>query len=290
MTEIYNNLLELKQISLDIAIADFKKLKTLDTNTTVNSRVGTKFIDYFTFKQRLHTRGVKNMNYLEFVSNNEYLNRPYIKNLIEYQLNKGVNPDVMLWEIFKFHCGCISSIKPITIKRILQIYKPVSVLDPFMGWGSSLVSCCSVDVPHFTGIEINTDLVTPYNEMTKKLTEIGTVTDIHLKFMNSCDVDFSKLEYDFVFTSPPYYNKEQYWNGSEFIKLTKEEWNKLYTDVFSAVYLNLKRGGYMCINCPSDIYLLLLGIFGNELTKHSLNQCKRFNNQYQEYIYIWKRF
>ena len=46
MTEIYNNLLELKQISLDIAIADYKKLQTLDTNTTVNSRVGTKFIDY----------------------------------------------------------------------------------------------------------------------------------------------------------------------------------------------------------------------------------------------------
>ena len=38
MTEIYNNLLELKQISLDIAIADYKKLQVLDTNTTVNSR------------------------------------------------------------------------------------------------------------------------------------------------------------------------------------------------------------------------------------------------------------
>lgn len=85
MTEIYNNLLEHKQISLDLAIKDYRKLQNLNTDTSINSRVGCKFIDFFTFKSRLHTRGVKNMNYLEFVSNDEYLSRPYIKNLIEYQ-------------------------------------------------------------------------------------------------------------------------------------------------------------------------------------------------------------
>ena len=181
MTEIYNKLLEHKQINFDLAIKDYEKLKVLNTNTSVNSRVGTKFIDYYTFKQRLHTRGIKNMNYLEFVSNDEYLSRPYIKNLIEYQKNKGVNPNVMLWEIFKFHCGCISSIKPISIKRILQIYTPKSVLDPFMGWGSSLVTCCAMDIPKFTGIEINQDLQEPYNKMATQLTKLGTLTDIHFR-------------------------------------------------------------------------------------------------------------
>jgi len=254
--EIYNNLLDYKKISLDIAIRDYHKLTLLDTNTFVNSRVGTMFINYFTFKERLDTRGIKGMNYLEFLSNEDYLNRTYIKNLIEYQKNKKVKPEVMMYEIYKFHCGSVGMIKPITIKRILQIYKPISVLDPFMGWGSSLVSCCAMNIPHFYGIEINTNLVTPYNEMTKLLTKIGTITDIHLKFMNSVDVDFSKINYDFVFTSPPYYNKEQYWNGSEFIKLTKEQWNELYIKIFTNVYLNTKRGGYLAINCPTDIYLL----------------------------------
>jgi 16S rRNA G966 N2-methylase RsmD len=288
--EIYNNLLDYKKITLDIAIRDYHKLTLLDTNTFVSSRVGTLFIDHFTFKERLNTRGIKGMNYLEFLSNEDYLNRTYIKNLIEYQKNKNVKPEVMMYEIYKFHCGSVGMIKPITIKRILQIYKPVSVLDPFMGWGSSLVSCCAMNIPHFTGIEINTNLVTPYNEMTKQLTKIGTITDIHLKFMNSVDVDFSKLNYDFVFTSPPYYNKEQYWNGSEFIKLTKEKWNELYIKIFTNVYLNTKRGGYLAINCPTDIYFLLLTIMGNELTKFPLNQKSRYNNTYQEYIYIWKRF
>jgi len=223
--EIYNNLLDYKKISLDIAIRDYHKLTLLDTNTFVNSRVGTMFINYFTFKERLDTRGIKGMNYLEFLSNEDYLNRTYIKNLIEYQKNKKVKPEVMMYEIYKFHCGSVGMIKPITIKRILQIYKPVSVLDPFMGWGSSLVSCCAMNIPHFYGI-----------------------------------------------------------------KLTKEQWNELYIKIFTNVYLNTKRGGYLAINCPTDIYLLLLTIMGNELTKFPLNQKSRYNNAYQEYIYIWKRF
>ncbi len=75
-----------------------------------------------------------------------------------------------------------------------------------------------------------------------------------------------------------------------FIQLTKEQWNELYIKVFTNVYLNIKRGGYLAINCPTDIYLLLLTIMGNELTKFPLNQKSRYNNAYQEYIYIWKRF
>ena len=46
--------------------------------------------------------------------------------------------------------------------------------------------------------------------MVKLLNKLGTNTKIKLMFKDALKVDYSKLDYDCVLTSPPYYNVEVY--------------------------------------------------------------------------------
>ena len=61
------------------------------------------------------------------------------------------------------------------------------------------------------------------------------------------------MDYDMVFTSPPYYNKEIY--GGNIVYETKEEWDKkFYIPLFKKTWDNLKVGGFYCLNVPVCIY------------------------------------
>ena len=89
-------------------------------------------------------------------------------------------------------------------------FKPKSVLDFTMGWGGRLVGACALDVPNYIGIDSNKQLKEPYQRMVKLLNKLGTNTKINLMFKDALKVDYSKLDYDCVLTSPPYYNVEVY--------------------------------------------------------------------------------
>jgi hypothetical protein len=102
-------------------------------------------------------------------------------------------------------------------------------------------------------------------------------------------MDYSKLNYDLVLTSPPYYNIETYGNNKE---KTKEEWdNNFYIPIFKATFGSLKRGGYYCLNVPNDVYeTVAVNILGKAFEKISLPKAKRNSvDKYHEYIYVWKK-
>jgi hypothetical protein len=77
-----------------------------------------------------------------------------------------------------------------------------------------------------------------YEKMKKTLNQIST-TKITLMFKDALLVDYSKLDYDFVLTSPPYYNIEIYRNNKV---LTEKEWNEtFYEPIFSVTFKHLKK-------------------------------------------------
>ena len=61
----------------------------------------------------------------------------------------------------------------------------------------------------------------PYEEMSNVLKQYST-TNIELYFQDAVMFDYSKLDYDAVFTSPPYYFKEIYGNSEKIYKTKKE--------------------------------------------------------------------
>ena len=63
---------KIKTIDLNTVEKEFKELQKIGTNASKiseRSRIGNSVVDYFTFTQRLNTRGKYNVNYFEFIAN-----------------------------------------------------------------------------------------------------------------------------------------------------------------------------------------------------------------------------
>jgi hypothetical protein len=283
---------KIKNISEEDAIKDFEHLKIMNLKKVSNeTRIGNKFVDFFTFAERLETNSKKCMSYFDFIQDTEYHKKKYIQNLLKYQ--KGDDKHVALYRVFKLHCGSIGIFKPLTAMEIYDKFKPNSVLDFTMGWGGRLVGACAQNVPNYIGIDSNTNLKEPYVQMVKLLKTLKTTTKIKLIFKNALSVDYSKLNYDFVLTSPPYYNLEIYTGMQE---KTDDDWEQnFYIPLFSVTYKYLKKGGYYVLNVSKNLYeTICIDLFGKADIKIPLKMKNRPKNSYtkkgyDEYLYVWKK-
>lgn len=283
---------KLKNISEEEAIRDYNNLKKSDLSKVTNeTRIGNKFVDYFTFLERLETISKKGMSYFDFIKDTEYHKKPYIQKLLKYQ--KGDDIHVALYRIFKLHCGSIGLFKPLTAMEIYSKFKPTSVLDFTMGWGGRLVGACALDVPNYIGIDSNKQLKEPYKKMVKLLKQLDSQTNIKLMFKDALKVDYSKLVYDCVLTSPPYYNIEIY-EGMQ--PKTDETWEQeFYIPLFVETYKHLKNGGHYILNIPNNLYesvcIKLLGkaTFKIPLKKKGQPKKSYTDKNYTEFIYVWRK-
>ena len=109
-----------------------------------------------------------------------------------------------------------------------------------------------------------------------------------LLFKDALKIDYNKLNYDLVLTSPPYYNIELY-TGTD--KRSEEEWNKnFYEPLFKKSWNGLKVGGHYCLNVPMKVYEnVLIPLLGKAKLFIPMSNSKRNVNDYKEYIYVWKK-
>ena len=283
---------KIKNISEEEAIKDYNNLKKSDLSKVTNeTRIGNKFVDYFTFLERLETISKKGMSYFDFIKDTEYHKKPYIQKLLKYQ--KGDDKHVALYRVFKLHCGSIGLFKPLTAMEIYSKFNPKSVLDFTMGWGGRLVGACALDVPNYIGIDSNKQLKEPYKKMVKLLKQLDSRTNIKLMFKDALKVDYSKLVYDCVLTSPPYYNIEVY-EGMH--TKTDETWEQeFYIPLFRETYKHLKNGGHYILNIPNDLYeSVCIKLFGKANIKIPLKKKGHPKNSYTEknyteFIYVWRK-
>lgn len=283
---------KLKNISEQEAINDFYKLEKINLKKISNeTRIGNKFVDYFTFPQRLETTSKKGMTFFEFLTDKNYHEKKYIKNLIQSQNDK--DKDITLYRVFKLHCGSIGIFKPVTAMEMYSKFKPNSVLDFTMGWGGRLVGACALNLKNYIGIDSNKKLKTPYGNMVKLLKELNCQTNIKLIFDDALNVDYSKLHYDCVLTSPPYFNLEIY-EGMQ--PRSQEDWiNYFYIPIFSKTFKHLKKGGHYILNISHEIYKsAALPTLGKAnitipLKKKSLPKNSKLTKDYSEFIYVWKK-
>lgn len=284
---------QIKPISQEQAKNSYLDLADEKTIPPSTSTKGNTFIDYFTFLERLETTGNKGISFWEFWENkSEYMKKNYVKNILNYLSKKGNSNAVKnLYSVFKLYFGSVGIFKPVIAMNIYQRFKPTSVLDFTMGWGGRLVGATALDIPKYIGIDLNKNLEKPYREMETTLKELGTNTNIKLIFEDALKVDYSKLDYDMVFTSPPYYNKEIY-RGTN--KMTEEEWDeKFYRPIFTKTWKYLKNGGHYILNVPISVYdnvlVKLLGkadIIIPMNTKRGMSK-KLKQTEYKEFIYVW---
>ena len=282
-----------KPITLANAEDEFMALRralcNVDKDFSPFSRVGNKTVDFFTRPMRWDTDGQKGMSFYDFLYNkSEFIKKPFIEKFLR---ESNQDEEGTLQRIFSMYYGSVNIFRPLIAMEFYCMFNPKSVLDFTMGWGGRLIAAAALNLPKYIGIDMNPDLEQPYREMVAFLKD-KTSTEIILKFQNALSVDYSKLVYDMVFTSPPYYNVEIY-TGTH--RITKDEWdNNFYRPIIEKTYAGLKKGGWYCLNIPEEVYERIAKAVLGKATRSvpfrkNVRGIKGGKETYGEMVYCWNK-
>lgn len=304
---------KIKPISETDVEADFETLRVVVQGTTFTlkednagglefnerCRIGNNVVDFFTFQERLETRGKYDATFYDFVKNiEEFKKKKFIQNMFTYYATvknaRGLkNEYVVMKEVYNICISAINIFRPLMAVEVYTKYKPSVVLDPCAGWGGRAVGAAVCDNVRYFGIDINHSLQFPYRNMCAFLnSKIGIPERIRMVIADAATYDYSQIEprYDMVFTSPPYYFIEKYSHNKAYGGGSKGEMDKeFYFPLFSNTFLHLLPGGCMALNVNREIYeRVCVGLFG---PAHETMNCKKSKrqNDYREMIYIWRK-
>jgi len=291
-----NIALSVKNITFDVVEREMLELKRIGLYANTKSarcRTGNNVVDYYTFQQRLETKGKYNINFFEFTQQlDTFREKKFIKNMLNYyetvkNKNNTKNKYVVLKEVYNICISAINIVRPLVYMEVYAKYKRHTILDFCAGWGGAAVACAALDIPRYIGVEINTELQRPYKELLTFLKKTSS-SDIQLIFDNALNIDYTKLHYDFVFTSPPYYFIQKYANRIEYDNKTHMN-NDFYIPIFTKVYNGLQPGGHFIINICKEVYdAVLVPLFGEAHDRYPYKKSQRQNN-YSEIVYVWKK-
>lgn len=280
-----------RTITRERAMADYREIAGARHRPC--SRVGMVFVDYYTFPYRLDTgcREKYASFYDLFAHRDEMCKFPHIAKFhAKIKARYPHYTEEMQWySVYSVYCGTINAFKPVLAMELYIKYRPSAVLDFTMGWGGRLAGAAAIDVPHYIGIDLNSSLREPYSRMLSDLSALGSKTKATLIFKSALDVDYSKLRYDMVLTSPPYYNCEIYPGSTP---MTRKEWVvTFYRPLFELTMRHLQPGGHYLLNVSSEVYTkVCVPLFGEAHESIRLNKRARpeaFSKE--EYVYAWRK-
>lgn len=285
---------KIKNISIDDVEREMNTLRKIGKTAHTmpsRSRIGNNIVDYFTFRQRLETKGKYDTNFFEFLKNiDTFKEKKFIQTMMTYyknvkNKNKTKNDYIVLKEVYNICISAINIMRPLNCMEIYTKYNAKRVLNFCAGWGGSSVAAAALNLEAHYGVEINSDLATPYDNMITYL-KTQTATEFDVKICDALDVDYSLMNYDTVFTSPPYYFLEKYANNVKYGS-KKDMDEKFYKPVFSKTYNGLQQGGHYIINVCSEVYdNVLKELLGEAHEIFPLKKSKR-QNDYTEMVYVW---
>jgi hypothetical protein len=287
---------KIKDIKMEDVEEEMNKLIKIGSNANMiseRSKIGNNVVDYFTFVQRLETKGKYDVNYFEFLVNlDTFREKKFIQNMLKYyedvkNKNNTKHEYKVLKEVYNICISAINIMRPLNCMEIYTRFNAKRVLNFCAGWGGSTVAAAALNLDAFYGVEINTDLKVPYDKMVTYL-RTKSNTEFSIKFGDAVDVEYSIFDYDTVFASPPYYFIEKYANNIEYKSKADME-AKFYRPVFTKTYNGLKKGGHFIINVCKEVYdNVLKNLFGEAHTVFPLKKSKRQNN-YTEMVYVWHK-
>ena len=293
----------IKDISRERAVADFARLKELAGNNDtkgalVASKAGCDCVDFFTFVERLHTVGYQGLSFFDFLEELPTLRKKaYVKSMVAYyRRERPDTPPLKMWyRIFSLYFGSINIFRPAMALSIYRLapkatLQNMDILDFTMGWGGRLVAAAAMGARSYTGIDLNGRLEAPYRRMTDFLRDQGSQMRIRLRFCDALKINYSALKYNFVLTSPPYYDLETYRGMRGFA--TKDAWDaEFYRPLFQKTMANLAPGGLYCLNVPVEIYervcVPLWGACNKKVPMSISSRNQGGDDEYKEFVYIW---
>ena len=279
-----------RQITLDRATDDFRKLKFLDTSTLATHQTWTTDFSYrYGFQDVVVGRNtVGSLSSDFFHQQHRYgCDMSAIPSALRGWADRGMRRGLFraLWTL-NLDQVTPSEIRAVAANRkyVAAQYRPSAakyiydryagggrVLDFSAGWGDRLSAALASDrVTHYTGIDPNTNLHAGYKAQVEAYNRplngdlldwfaADTFEPKSVKLIHSPaeDVDLDG-PFDLVFTSPPYFDKERYTKEStqSWVRYkTLSQWlNGFMYPVLQKVWDRLVPGGHLCVNI-SDIRL-----------------------------------
>lgn len=287
---------QIKHITMDIVDKEMNQLIEIGkTAYTISprSRIGNNIVDYFTFTQRLETKGKYDVNFFEFIERiDEFKKKKFIQTMLTYykevkNKNGKKNDYIVLKEVYNICISAINIMRPLNCMEIYTKYQAKRVLNFCAGWGGSTIAAAALNLDAYYGIEINGDLKNPYVDMLTYLSGKSS-THFDVRFCDAIGFDYSAIVYDTVFASPPYYFLEKYKNNVKYN--SKKEMNEqFYKPLFFKTYNGLQKGGHYIINVCKEVYdNVLRELLGEADEVFPLKKSKR-QNDYTELVYVWKK-
>ena len=244
----YNDILNCKNLT-DIQISnEYNKLQKLNYEENSRSFCGNKIIYNYVFENMLNTkRNVKNYLILKEIFENQELKEKWINQTIKMNRRKKLTyiEPVDIYECYRRCKGSVNTFKAGSVKYLINKFNATKMLDFTAGWGGRLLGARSMNIDYI-GIDTNINLKPSYDKMTNRFG--GKM------IWDSClNVDFSKLDYDFVLTSPPYINLEQYENMEQF-ENNECFYVKFLIPMIEKSLKYIKNNGSVCINISNYMY------------------------------------
>jgi len=294
-----------KNITKKEAIADFIKLKTTTNPRSLN---GLEIVNYGTEKLRVRTK-YRGKSLIQ-----RWKDKKARKTLKKFanRLYKGSYTDSLLHayrSAIALSWGTLSSMRTSAALQMYKKYNAKKVLDFTAGWGSRMTAALAADIDYI-GIDSNKSLKKGYNKIIKTVKK-HTKSKVKLFFQPAETVNYSKLDYDFVFTSPPYEYLELYehmknYEGTKKIKQAhsandKRRKNDGFYDTFliptiKEIYKHLPKGKWMCLNVPDLMYDKIKKKWkacnkkeDYMISKRVGSNMKSDDRRGQEFVYCWKK-
>lgn len=134
---------------------------------------------------------------------------------------------------------------------ILKLFNVKKWLDISAGWGDRLLAAIGHGVETYVGVDPNTDLHEHYEHMIKMLVEPDKQKNFILINDGFEFANIPKNNYDFVFSSPPFFDLEKYSNSEKDSIIAHPTIDKWYNDFLivslQKAYDNLITGGHMVL-------------------------------------------
>jgi hypothetical protein len=214
-------------------------------------RLGSPVSDFFTQEERME---VGHERFLSPWSAWTSRKKSFIKYLLNpVMFDKDVTPKA-LKSALAMRSYIASQFKPQSAKLVYNFFDAKNVLDFSAGWGDRLVGFHASNAESYVGID-------PNSKLHEKYEAISDFCNTGKKAEFICspaeDADLTGLEFDFVFTSPPYftlerYSKEETQSWKRYPKM--EKWLEGFLfPTLTKCWSHLSEGGRICVNI-ADAY------------------------------------
>lgn len=276
-----------KDISMDKVLRDYSNLCDFPATTNPRKFAGNPTLYYYQHRVSLNCYREGGMTLKTIFDSNEEIQKLWNETIKRNMRDKDpLCSATDMFECYRINRGSIVFFKASTSKYLYKRFNATSVLDPTAGWGGRMLGAMSLGIK-YTGIDTNINLKEGYDRMLSEL-PCNNREDYKMIWDSCLNVDYSKIDYDFVLTSPPYVNLELY-EGMTPFQSNEIFYNEFLIPMMNRVYEGLSPGGFMCINISPKMFRALNYPAPDFQVDLRQQLGKQFKSKSQDSIYVWEK-